>query len=251
MGSKQSAENAKKLSVFMPFDLMFENKPELKALAKAAGKGQIERIDNLVNAGQSVNELGTGSTSALFWAMRRSNLQGYQRLLQLGADPNVVFSDGGTVMHWAVIQKTSDQFLVLALKYGGNPNLVSGGYQKDTPLFSTLVEGFEDRFEILIEAGADIDFQDGFNQRTPVLAALLTQGELAYKLLELGADYTLKDGNGYDVAASVASGKIGTNKNHEHYRWLLKIERWLADKGVELPSVDQRGRLIDNPDLEK
>jgi len=124
MGSKRSTENAQKLAIFMPFDSMFENDSGLMALAKAAGKGQLKRIDRLVSEGQNVNARGTRNITALFWAMRRSNIKGFEHLLQLGADPNVVFDDGSSVIHWAVLQQVSDQFLVLALKHGGNPNLV-------------------------------------------------------------------------------------------------------------------------------
>ena len=140
MSSKRNADHAKKLAIFMPFNLMFENDPNLKALAKAAGKGQLRKIDALISAGQDVNARGTGNITALFWAMRRNNLKGFKHLLQHGADPNVVFDDGGTVMHWAVLQKNSDQFLILALEYGGNPNLVSGDYREKTPIFLLLVQ---------------------------------------------------------------------------------------------------------------
>lgn len=44
-------------------------------------------------------------------------------MLELGADPNVVFDDGGPVMYWAVHHE-NDEILELVLRYGGNVNLV-------------------------------------------------------------------------------------------------------------------------------
>jgi len=50
---------------------------------------------------------------------------GFKALLKLGANPNVLFDDGGTVMHWAA-RMDSTEFLQAALEHGGDPNLRGG-----------------------------------------------------------------------------------------------------------------------------
>lgn len=242
------------LTLFMTLEESYGKDDGLKSLAKAAGKGQIKKLEKLVAQGQDVNAKGKGNTTALFWALKKSNLKGYRWLLEHGADPNVMFDDGGSVMYWAVLQKKSDHFLRLALRYGGDPNLKKQNYTKEPLIFTTLVDGFEDRFDILIDAGADINVKSYVAVAgVPLIvnAIDLRQTEIAYKLLELGADYKIRSDLGYDVAASVASAYKNCNKAHESYQWLLKIEKWLKQRGVELPEVDKNGRLIYNPWLEE
>src|SRR5690606_27774060 len=112
--------------------------PQVRALAKAAGNGDVKEIEALVQQGASVNAHGTRNATPLFWAMREDSIKGFTRLLELGADPNVIFDDGGTVMHWAVRHK-NDAFLKVALAHGGDPNL-NAGKDNETPLFEALGE---------------------------------------------------------------------------------------------------------------
>ncbi|MBV1952262.1 MAG: hypothetical protein KUG64_08735, partial [Cycloclasticus sp.] len=111
--------------IYMDLKVMFPD-PKLRALAKAAGKGKISKINSLVSDGVNVNARGNRNATVLFWALKKANLEGYTRLLEMGADPNVVFDDGGSVMHWAPRMEASsekDQFLIRALQHGGDPNL--------------------------------------------------------------------------------------------------------------------------------
>ncbi len=80
------------LVAFMSLEIMFPD-PQVRALAKAAGRGRIRKIDELFGRGVDVNARGTSGATPLFWAMK--NAKGFRRLLELGADPNAVFEDGG------------------------------------------------------------------------------------------------------------------------------------------------------------
>jgi len=61
--------------------------PQVRALAKAAGSGRVGRMDTLVERGIDVNSRGKKGAPPLFWALRKSNLEGFERLLELGATP--------------------------------------------------------------------------------------------------------------------------------------------------------------------
>lgn len=90
---------SKKVLIHMDIKTMFPSE-DLRKLAEAAGKGKTSVIDKLINEGVDVNARGTENATALFWSMR--NERGFNYLLAKGADPNVVFGDGGSVMHWRV-----------------------------------------------------------------------------------------------------------------------------------------------------
>lgn len=51
--------------------------------------------------------------------------RGFVRLLDLGADPNVVFDDNNSIMQTIVLMR-DDRFLAAALEHGGDPNLGAG-----------------------------------------------------------------------------------------------------------------------------
>ncbi len=234
---KQSQRDAdqrasQELVAFMSLETMFPD-PQVRALAKAAGKGRIRTINAWVEKGVDVNSRGTRGATSLFWAMR--NAKGFKRLLELGADPNVVFDDGSSIMNWAVIHR-KEVFLKTALEYGGDPNLVAGPLGK-TPLFEALGPMRKDRARLLLDAGANMNAQT-INGRTPLnIAAGLGQYDLVLELLERGADYTLEDNYGFDLADIIARSQKTMDPGNELTEWMRKVIRWLGERGVSIPEA--------------
>lgn len=224
---------SQELVAFMSLETMFPD-PQVRALAKAAGKGRIRKIDEWVEKGVDVNARGTRGATPLFWAMK--NVRGFKRLLELGADPNVVFEDGSSIMSWAVNNR-KEEFLILALEYGGDPNLVVG-IQEKTPLFETLGYSGKSKAGLLLDAGANINAQMA-NGYTPVcMAALLGQFDLVLELLERGADYTLEDNHGHDLADFIAEGRKTMNLKNKSADEMFKVIRWLEERGVTIPEIE-------------
>jgi len=155
---KFNEAQSQRVVVFMSLKTMFPD-PRMRALAKAAGQGRVKKVEHLVAEGVDVNSRGTQGVTPLFWAMR--DFDGFKKLLELGADPNVVYGDGNSVMHAAVNQKDL-RILKAALQTGGNPNLVGGDSVRETPIFWAASVGF-DVVDLLLEHGADI------NAGTPIL----------------------------------------------------------------------------------
>lgn len=227
---KANEKASKELVAFMSLETMFPD-PQVQALAKAAGKGNLRKIEELVKQGVDVNARGTSNATPLFWAMH--NIKGFEKLLELGADPNVVFDDGGTVMHWAV-QHKDDEFLKAALKHGGNPNLKAGS-MGETPLFDAVGYETKKKADLLLDAGADINAQNNHGA-TPILgAATLGQFDLVYKMLNRGADYSIENKNGYDLARMIAFRRRTMDPNNELTQWMHKVIAWLNERGVEIP----------------
>ena len=139
---------------YMDLETMFPD-PAVRALAAAAAKGKLAEVDRLIADGVDVNAQGRSRGTPLFWAM--ANLEGFKRLLEHGADPNVIFVLGTSVVHTAA--KFEDpSFLIAALSHGGDPNLV-GGFRDQTPLFDACGSG-PLAVATLLDAGADPDVVD-------------------------------------------------------------------------------------------
>ncbi|MEX2497650.1 MAG: ankyrin repeat domain-containing protein [Wenzhouxiangellaceae bacterium] len=220
------------LVAFMSFDTMFADS-QLRALARAAGKGQIERVRSLVDQGADVNAQGARGATALFWAMREGSVRGFRTLLELGANPNIVFEDGGTVMHWAV-RNGSPAYLEAVLEHDGNPNLKAGQFNK-TPLFEALGER-RDRLDLLFAAGANVNADSDLG--TPAyVAARRGSFDVVYRLLEHGADYRMESSAGQTLIEIAVEKKSMMDPSHELYRWLERVIDWLEARGEEV-SVD-------------
>jgi uncharacterized protein len=217
------------LVAFMSLETMFPD-TKVRALARAAGRGNIRQIEKLVSEGVDVNARGTQGATPLFWAMR--NYRGFKRLLELGADPNVVYADGNHVMI-ASTELRDRRILQSALEHGGNPNLATGDSFGNTPIFEAMSTGF-DVVDLLLAHGADIDAIDKFGSSPVLVAAGRGDFEAVYNLLERGADYRLKNQNGRDLASRVAAtvGKIRPGTKFE--TWQIKVIEWLRERGVEV-----------------
>ena len=233
----------KELVAYMPLETMFPDN-QARALARAAGDGAVKQIKELVAQGASVNSKGVKGATPLFWALRNSNIEGFETLLDLGADPNVIFADG-TVMHWAARHKDI-RFLRKALDHGGNPD-IAAGQPSETPLFETIgVEGSDNRqaMLMLLDAGADINAVTGGEEifgvpmggKTPLMvAATVVRFDIVYELLLRGADYRLKDDMDRDLMDRIASKKGRFAAGSKQEKFMKQVIDWLSDRGVEIP----------------
>ncbi len=179
--------------------------PQVAALATAAQDGRVVEIDRLVAAGVDVNTKGLGSTTPLYWALRHFSKPGYKRLLEHGASPNVETADGDSVMHFAA-GWIDPEWLELALKYGGDPNLPRSRHRRfpnRTPIFDAIGGGNVKHQRLLIDAGANVNQEDHQGKSALEYAIRLGKYESAHQLLEAGADYSIKSSQGKDIAALI------------------------------------------------
>lgn len=223
------------LVAYMSLETMFPD-TQVRSLAEAAGEGKLNQIDRLVSQGVNVNSRGTKGATPLFWAMRNGSVEGYQKLLELGADPDVVFADGGTVIHWSV-QLEDNSFLRLALEHGGNPNLVAGQHGQ-TPLFKAIgSSGDRDvsALTMLLNYGADPDMKDDRGNTPAMIAAGVGRFDIVYVLLSKDADYSLKNDKGHTLLDRIASKRNAFIPGSTQERYLEKVVAWLSARGVEIP----------------
>ena len=131
----------------------------------------------------------------LIYALELEKKQGYEKLLELGADPNAINISARRVTRAAMydsVFKADNYWLFTALKYGGNPNLVRAGVkdiQFMTPLECAINNGSLEKVRILIEHGADIEKLDPLDGNALSIAALRVKYDIAIYLLENGSNY--------------------------------------------------------------
>lgn len=173
------------------------------ALCRAIEADDLKEIDRLVADGADVNAIGNGNMTPLLWAFPDDKITRFQRLLERGANPNVVVSSdfntkgnihrGHSVTHLAAGSTFAKHFHIV-MQHGGDTKLRDSRLGRS--LFHTVItSGVSDkkvRIQLLLGKGADVNQSDsgGF---TPIMTAVSWGGQydIALMLLEAGADVKL------------------------------------------------------------
>jgi len=208
--------------------------PQVIELVLAASRGDTKKIDALVKAGVDVNTRGENGATPLIWMLPDKNIAGFERLLEHGAAPNLTYDERYSVM-WYLAGSDLSEFLELALEYGGDANWLGGN---STIINPAITFGRVENIKILIDAGADVNFQNRVSGGTPLHAAGGTrQYQIAYMLLEAGADPRINDNNGQNGLLGPIE-KSGRPGGDDVYAWRQKVIEYLRGIGMEVTPQD-------------
>ncbi len=247
-------------------------------------------MDRLIAAGADVNAKGKDGMSLLLWAFPGDKLERFKKLLEHGADPNVIFRGGdpkdlmqGTFnSHGAFLPGDSVTHLACetgfpgyfeaVFSHGGDSNLIRSGKLglKDTPLFVVIKFGRGDhkaQIRLLLDKGANINY---INQTgsTPVMEAVSAgQYDVTLMLLNAGADYRIYLPRTNERLIHIVAGqehRLGiTPQQAADCQTLIK---WLKDHGesstlqkrtlrrwqsYHIGSADEYRRKLDNEIAER
>ena len=220
------------LVAYMSLNTSFPDR-RVRALAEAAGEGDVEKVAEIIDQGIDPNSKGTKGATPLFWAMRSDSIDGFKKLLELGADPNVIFHDDGSVLHWAA-QLENSEFLSLALQHGGNPNL-SAGEPRQAPIFKAIGSIDTSAVTVLLDHGADPNVKDARGNTPAMIAAGVGQFDTVYTLLNRGADYSLRNDKGYNLLDRISSKRNVFVPGSAEEESLGRVIGWLSERGVTVP----------------
>ena len=143
----------------------------------------------------------------LMVAVENNLIESVRTLLELGADPNepedTLYNPGSNAVIVASrFDQISSQILKLLLEYGGDPNSIERGMQKDNlgnweparffALSNAVFSDFE-KVKILVEAGADVNLYTETIEGGALYSTLVhNRMDIMLYLLEHGADYHRK-----------------------------------------------------------
>ena len=213
---------------------------DTRELVEAAVKGDAPTIKKLVDLKKvNVNSKGTNGITPLLFCYLHGDKKGFQALLEHSADPNVIAKDGASVMYLAA-GNTDFEWLEAALKHGGDPNLVVYFPQSKTvctPIFATFFTGIEKRSrhrnaELLVAAGANINYRSNYNELPVSEAAITKHYEVVYVLLQNGADVTARYGGRLSTLDYMHTHSDPKSLNKEQLEWYEKCLKIVKEKGL-------------------
>ena len=162
------------------------------ALALTIKKGDIERVNALLEIGADVNERGSRNSQSerftpLYWACVKGHVDIVRLLLNRGADVDVK-NYYGTALYWACKRGHAEiaRFLIDA---GAKVNFPKGSAL--LPLSGACENKDPYLVKFLLATGAKANGKDHFYSNSPLHFACT--GEIARLLLEAGADINAKN----------------------------------------------------------
>ena len=221
--------------------------PQVVALCNAIEANDVHEIDRLVDAGADVNAKGKGNMTPLLWAFPDNKLKRFTRLLEHGADPNVVtksdfgvpqaFHAGDSVTHMAA-RTAFPGYFEAVLEYGGDLEITDSKRSR-TLLHTVITSGLSDakgRVRLLIEKGADLDRADSAGV-TPVTEATtwFSQFDIALLLLKAGANPGIYEPNrNQKLVHHVERARENLSLlAPEHQQAFYALEKWLREHGED------------------
>jgi ankyrin repeat protein len=204
----------------------FSADPAVKRLAVAVEHGDPLAITTAVQAGADVNAVGRHGCRLLYWALARGNPVGFEGLLERGADINAPVCDPSqatqgvrivTVLEKALASE-DPAFITAALRQGLDPDYVPfpGPFDSRSLLFFAVQASSIPVAAALLDHGADIAHTcvAGY---TPLIEARMGRDyNMAWFLLNRGADPTIKDKSGHDFVWGLKQyGTAGVWTGHE------------------------------------
>ena len=164
-------------------------------LLNAAKAGDLTQVKTLLETGDvDINIIDSFQTSPLMMAVDNRHLAVAEYLLQHGADIQLDNKYGYTPLMQAVMR--NDPKMVNMLLDKGAKIDQKNFYTELTPLMMAVDNGSMEMVEQLIARKANLNLQDERGRSALMHATAARQTQIAQRLLQAGADATLKDKQG-------------------------------------------------------
>ena len=206
--SKIGWESAIEMYLDKGADVNAKNDKGITPLMAASAIGDVKSVKLLVSRGAALDiRANYGGWTALFMAALNGHEETVQYLIRAGADVNIQGDKRSTPLILACM-KGHPSIALMLINAGANVNASTDlGY---TALHGAAVRGLPKVARILIEKGADVNRREVLNNDTPLIyAAVKGNDDTVNILISAGAELDFKGDNGctaYLVAKS--SGHI-------------------------------------------
>ena len=146
----------------------------------------------------TIDDTDADGRTALSWAAARGDFDAVNILLEFGADPNICSRRGQPPLQWAAQSPTERCAEILQALLKHNADVNHPDHQNRTVLINATADLDEPEcLRILVENGADLNWQD-CHKRTPLgYAAKMGKSRNLSYLLSCGADPHIQDHWGY------------------------------------------------------
>lgn len=213
------------------------------SLYEAIRNDDAESIEKIAKVSKSsFSSFSITNDSPLIYAMEQDSKNAFLALLESGADPNRVGSNGRNLMTFAA-SKQDIFWLKKALEHGGNPNLDNEAtpQRRCTPLIAAARDDRIDALKLLID-----DYKADVNYITDVEDALFratssTNFRAVLYLLRSGSDFRRKTGRYCSFADKVRQTKPEDFLQEQKQKDFQAVIDWLRDQGVEWNKPHQDG----------
>ncbi len=259
----QSAQN--KTNPRAPKQSAGVSSEEVLSVTKA---GDLKALRGLVAKGADVNVAGRQGETPLMLAVVAKKHKCVDWLLLHGADPNLQDYKNRSATSLAAGLFDDSESLAAILKHGGDPNIVqrtttlSDGtivHANTTPVYDAITARNVRNVELLIDAGADVNFRVDDHLMTPLGWSIATHRyDIAYVLIERGADYhargvvprmtiveCLKNADlSLIIEADEPDAVKRKQKEAELRKWYFRVVELLKERGVDIRRHDSLGATL-------
>lgn len=210
------------LSAFSVKDI-FSEQNDIIELIELIESNDFVRADEIIKLGVSLESRGKNGETILWWFVNENNLSAAKYLYGKGASPMIQVDDDRNLLELSAANNDS-VFLELALKHGGNPNLISE-FWRQTPIFTAVITKNTENLKILIRKGAYLNIANPLGVTPLLLACDMNYFEGVVLLLEAGANNELRDRFGHSVEVSINESMIA--EEDEEFDFYLKVKSLL------------------------
>lgn len=145
-------------------------------LHDAAMTGDIETLQHLLEAGADPNSvISEGNPTPLYFAAERGHPHAVAMLIEHGADVNLLTFQGGA-LHIAA-RRGRLEIVQQLLDAGADPNLI-GGERMTRPLHEAAYNGSIEIVTLLLDRGADVNGRTNYRGETPAIHFAATKGHV-------------------------------------------------------------------------
>ncbi len=142
-----------------------------KALVDAACSGDVEGVQRLVKAGADPNAEGLLGMTPLGWSIGCENFRGFRALLDAGADPEKTFDEGKYAPLSTSVNMPDDRFMKHLISIGADVDPAGSGNTLQ-PIDAAIDwhdrTGKWERFDYLVQQGLDMNRKRAFERTRDV-----------------------------------------------------------------------------------
>lgn len=218
----------------------FDSAHEIE-ICEAISAADAKMLVSLAESGAELTHSGKYGVTLLHWALFTDNIDAFELLLQHGADPDRKLNEefenarmyaylaSGESVLFTSLKMERERFFMVALQYSRNFRQTDGDGANLLHKYVVSEFACEETLQSLIDGGVDLNARTLYGS-TPCHLALDRDGaQFCLQLLQAGADPSLQNDQGQDVAARVEARRAMLQKFGRSVKDFDPLWKWLRE----------------------